>query len=230
MIRQLPLTTETDPDENNIITRTEYKLNEKNEIIQIVKKIKRYKIYSRIYPSVIERKNNWVKFGEAAKDNNNVTFLSEEDVFMEPPTPKLSSVKQKNFIPEIKLEEPCSSEQICKICNGNHWTRICNFDKGKKEEKEEEKQVFIEKVPEKKEDIFALQITELSKDINEFDLYTMFSKIGKVQNILIMKDFNTQESRGVSFVIFKEENDLNYAKKVFHNMGFANLRLKVEYI
>ena len=226
MIRNLPLKTETEPDENNIVTRTEYKLNEKNEIVQVVKKIKRYKIYSRIYPSVIERKNNWVKFGEAAKGNDNVTFVSEEDVFMEPPTPKISAVKKSEFIiPEI---EAISNDQICKICNGNHWTRICNFEKEKEEKQIVEKQK--EPDPEKKEDIFSLQVTELSKDINEFDLYNMFSKIGKVQNILIMKDFKSQESRGVSFIIFKEENDLNYAKKAFHNMGFANLRLKLEYI
>ena len=173
MIRNLPLTTETEPDENNIVTRTEYKLNEKNEIVQVVKKIKRYKIYSRIYPSVIERKNNWVKFGEAAKGNDNVTFVSEEDVFMEPPTPKISAVKKSEFIiPEI---EAISNDQICKICNGNHWTRICNFEKEKEEKQIVEKQK--EPDPEKKEDIFSLQVTELSKDINEFDLYNMFYKI-----------------------------------------------------
>lgn len=226
MIRKLPLTSETEPDENNIVTRTEYRLNEKNEIVQVVKKIRRYKIYTRNYPSVMERKNNWVKFGEAAKGNNNVTFVSEEDIFMEPPTPKISAVKKSEII--IPKIEPVSNDQICKICNGNHWTRICNFEKEKEEKQIVEKQK--EREPEKKEDIFGLQVTELSKDVSEFDLYTIFSKIGKVQNILIMKDFKSQESRGVSFIIFKEENDLNYAKKALHNMGFANLRLKVEYI
>ena len=41
MIKELPSTIETGPDDNNIFTRTEFKFNEKNEIVKVIKKIKR---------------------------------------------------------------------------------------------------------------------------------------------------------------------------------------------
>ena len=41
-MNKLPSPVESRPDKNNIITRTEYTLNNKNEVIKTEKKIKRY--------------------------------------------------------------------------------------------------------------------------------------------------------------------------------------------
>jgi hypothetical protein len=228
MIEELPLPTETGPDEDNIITRTEYRFNEKNKIVKVIKKFKKYTFYSKQYKSALDRKDNWIKFGEAAKGNNNITFLSDDLVFMEPPSPPLKPLNENKdiiFTPEFSLEEKDNIlEIVCKICNGNHWSRICP-SKNIVEEKPK-----VEYIPsDKRKTMFTLQVTELSKDITEFDLYKLFSSICKINNIILIRDYKTQESKGFAYIVFNEEKDLAYVLKL-NNIGFAHLRIKLEKI
>ena len=229
MLEELPLPTETEPDEDNIVTRTEYRFNEKNKIIKVIKKFKKYTFYSKQYKAALDRKDNWIRFGEAAKGNHNVTFLSDDLVFMEPPSPP-SKPLNKNiiFTPEFSLEEKDTiRERICKICNGNHWTRICSSQNNKVEETPKPKFEYIPS--NKRKTMFTLQITELSKDITEFDLHKLFSGICKINNLILIRDYKTQESKGFAYIVFNEEKDLNYALKL-NNTGFAHLRIKLEKI
>lgn len=224
---KLPPSFETKSD--NIITRTEFKLNN-NQVSKVVKKIKTYTFEKKIYNSAVERQNNWVKFGAAAKDNN-VTFVSNELVFMESPKSSLNDSS-----PFLKLEQ-----NLCKICKGQHWTRICpkqfeieNDIEINEESKPKEKEVIKEKqeyIPTiNRDDMFTLQISCIPKDIVEFDLYNIFSKVSKIKNILLMRDFNTQESKGFGFIIFEDENSLNTILRLFNNVGFCYLRIKLERI
>ena len=223
---KLPQSFESKPDNNNIITRTEFKKNSNDEVVKVVKKIKTYTFEKKVYNSAVERQFNWIKFGAAAKDNNNVTFVSNELIFMEPP----SSFKDKDASPFLKLEQ-----NLCKICRGQHWTRICpkqleiDIDKELNEtikpiEKEVEKEKQKEKVKQEyvptinRDDMFTLQISSIPKDILEFDLYDIFSKLSKIKNILLMRDFNTQESKGFGFIVFEDENSLNTILKIFNNV------------
>jgi hypothetical protein len=235
---KLPQSFESKPDNNNIITRTEFKKNSNDEVVKVVKKIKTYTFEKKVYNSAVERQFNWIKFGAAAKDNNNVTFVSNELIFMEPP----SSFKDKDASPFLKLEQ-----NLCKICRGQHWTRICpkqleiDIDKELNEtikpiEKEVEKEKQKEKVKQEyvptinRDDMFTLQISSIPKDILEFDLYDIFSKLSKIKNILLMRDFNTQESKGFGFIVFEDENSLNTILKIFNNVGFCHLRIKLQRI
>ena len=233
-MNKLPSPIESQPDKNNIITRTEYTLNNKNEVIKTEKKIKRYTYEKKVYNSVVNRQNNWVKFGAAATDNNNITFVSKELVFMEPPSPPQSIIKDSKYVvPSLKLDENTFVEHIiCKICEGQHWTRICPNQKEKEREdiaeiKYKEKNEY-KPVSDKTKNMYKLQISNITKDITEFDLYTIFSNAGKIENITIMKDYNTQQSKGFGYIVFKEENDLNNALRIFNNIGFCYLRIKLE--
>ena len=46
---------------------------------------------------------------------------------------------------------------------------------------------------------YKLQISNITKDITEFDLYSIFINAGKIENITIMKDYNTQQSKGFGY-------------------------------
>ena len=227
-MNKLPSNIESEPDKNNVITRTEYSLNNKNEVIKTEKKIKRYTYEKKVYNSAINRQNNWVKFGEAAKENNNITFVSKELVFMEPPSPPKTSFKDiKYIVPSLKLDENSTEENVCKICEGHHWTRICpNRNDIVPEIKFKEKSEYIPS--EKVKNMFILQISNITKDITEFDLYSIFMNSGKIENITIMKDYNTQQSKGFGYIVFKEESALNNALRIFDNIGFCYLRIKLE--
>ena len=233
-MNKLPSPVESQPDKNNVITRTEYTLNNKNEVIKTEKKIKRYTYEKKVYNSVVDRQNNWVKFGAAATENNNITFVSKELVFMEPPSPPQSIIKDSKYvIPSLKLDENTFSEHIiCKICEGQHWTRICPNQNQKEDVPEiKHKEKFEYKsqpISDKTKNMFTLQISNITKDITEFDLYSIFIKSGKIHNITIMKDYNTQQSKGFGYIVFKEESGLNNALRIFNNIGFCYLRIKLE--
>ena len=96
---KFPSITESGPDKDGIITIIEYKINENNQKVKVTKKVKRYIIEKKIYPAVEERKKNWTKFGAALYGNNNVTFVSPVDIFMEDPRKKEKK--------EMKPKEKC---------------------------------------------------------------------------------------------------------------------------
>ena len=106
-------TVESEQDENGYFTRTEIIKKENGEMVKRISKVRRYKEIKHIYPTVIERRKNWKPFGLAASSNNNITFVSNENILMEPPSPTLKS--QKNNPPEI----------ICLKCNLHHFNLDC---------------------------------------------------------------------------------------------------------
>ncbi len=109
-------TIESEKDENGYFTRTEYIKKENGQMIKRVSTIRKYTITKRIYPKVIERRENWKPFGLAASSNNNVTFVSNEEIFMEPPSPILKPQEVNSFHPP---------QTICPECNFHHFTLNC---------------------------------------------------------------------------------------------------------
>jgi RNA recognition motif-containing protein len=227
----LPETTETGPDENGYFTRIEYKINEKNNQVKIITRFKKYMYTKKVYSSAIERDKNWVKFGEAtSKNNKSVTYFSDELVFMEPP-PKngYSTIKEEETeeeTKELKIKEEVQlkikkeefkddkPKIICKKCNGSHWSRMCGINM-EKEKKEEEKEYEPQKT--------TIQIMNLGKDVNESDLYDLFSQIGTVKRIFVARDYDTQTSKGFGIATFASEKDTENIIKRFNNYGFNNL-------
>jgi translation initiation factor 3 subunit G len=218
----LPETIETGPDENGYYTRVEYKINERNNQVKITTRFKKFFQTRKVYPAAIERRENWVKFGAAASENNNsVTCFSDELVFMEPPSPK-NKIKNENVVKkeehlEIKEEKP---KIICKKCNGSHWSRICDS--------------FVEKEKENKSTSpplkTSIQIINLGKDINEADLYDLFSTIGTIKRIFIARDYESQVSRGFGFATFTSEKDTENVIKRYNNYPYNNLIMQLSLV
>jgi hypothetical protein len=52
----LPESTESAPDSNGVITITEYKFNEKNEKVKVIKRVKKYTYTKKVYKAVEERR------------------------------------------------------------------------------------------------------------------------------------------------------------------------------
>ena len=106
--------------DNGIHEVTEEKINEKGEKVKVLKKIHRYTLVKKVPTAVIHRKETWKKFGKALeKDNEKCTFLSEHEVFMEPPESFSENQKSEPLLLEKGLEIKCSK------CNEKHWSRIC---------------------------------------------------------------------------------------------------------
>ena len=212
---------------------TEYIINEKGERVKRVTLRRRFTITVRTYESANVRKKNWSKFGKAAlPGNDKITYVSNEDIFMEPPSPKKEK-KEK----EDKKED--SSVIKCRHCEGNHWTRKCPtleenkveikvVDETKNETKQdrtyskENNKKLLEKTTK------TLRIEQLGKDVQEPDIYERFSLVGQVYNICIPRDYKSGgESRGFAFV---EVRNIEDAKKIierYDNFCLNHLRMKI---
>ena len=294
---------ETKPDKNNIFTRTEY--FEDKKVVKTIKLIKMNK-------KVIERKNNWVPFGEANNINNNkVTFVSEQEIFMDyAPFNDHTKIKKNDcdcggvhfsvpcrkyrendssYIEESNHKETMNKEMmnkesnhkysdhkesnhkvsnhkesnhkesnhketmnkvsnykekelmhiekntntitntvvICKICNGDHWTRICPTSRGNNDNKiiEDKKDTITDN-----KQNTTVQITNLSADVLEYELYYLFSLAGAIKCLSIVKKFDSHESKGVAIITYNTLKETENAIKMYNNYGLNNLLLKVNLI
>lgn len=117
---QIIETTETEPDANGIFIRTEYIKKDNGVMIKRISTIRKYIETKLVYKNVIERKKNWKPFGLAASGNNNVTFVSNEEIFMEPPSPPSSPIINSN---QQKFNPPTT---ICPDCKFHHFSLNCS--------------------------------------------------------------------------------------------------------
>ncbi|XP_061403937.1 cold-inducible RNA-binding protein B-like isoform X3 [Lethenteron reissneri] len=73
-----------------------------------------------------------------------------------------------------------------------------------------------------------LFIGGLSTDTNENALETIFSKYGRVAEVLIMKDRETNRSRGFAFVTFANPDDAKGAERDMNGKPLDGRNIKVE--
>jgi Eukaryotic translation initiation factor 3 subunit G/RNA recognition motif. (a.k.a. RRM, RBD, or RNP domain) len=223
--------------DNGIHEVTEEKINEKGEKVKVVKKIHRYTLVKKVPTAVIKRKETWKKFGKALeKDNDKCTFLSDHEVFMEPPESFIKNQKNEPLFQEKKVNE---IEIKCSKCNEKHWSRICpekEKSKNSTPDKYSKTKETFEKPPPSLVEVdrsTTVLITNLTKDTKEYDLYDLImSKDNtiKISKIYIPKEFNTDISKGIAFVMTRTKKQAESLISVLNNVGNHNLILKVSFV
>ena len=113
--------------ENDLKIMTEYKLNDDDKKVKVVRT---YKIEKRKVPKSIATRKAWPKYGDSVDDGpgpNPATTVIAEDVFMQ----FLSSKEEDNKVEEEGIErlKMMGEKGIvkCRNCNGDHWTSKCPF-------------------------------------------------------------------------------------------------------
>ncbi|KAM8972474.1 eukaryotic translation initiation factor 3 subunit G [Pelodytes ibericus] len=109
----------------NIKTITEYKLDDNDKKIKIVRT---FKIETRKASKVVARRKNWKKFGNSEYDPpgpNVATTTVSDDVLMTFITNKedLNSQEEEDPMNKLKGQKIVS----CRICKGDHWTTRCPY-------------------------------------------------------------------------------------------------------
>ena len=113
--------------ENGFKVMTEFKLNDEDKMVKVVRT---YKIEKKLLSKTVAERRKWAKFGDASNDppgpNPANTFVAE-DVFMQ----FLSSKEEDNKVEEDSLDKLKSMAGKgvvkCRNCNGDHWTSKCPF-------------------------------------------------------------------------------------------------------
>jgi translation initiation factor 3 subunit G len=218
------------PDENGYYTQSEYKLDPITKDYKFTHKsvVRLYKAPVKIYYRAVERQKNWVKFGAAAISNEGVTTLSSELIFME--SPFKTKIKDEDETKKMDLitEE---DKSLCKKCGGDHWTRVCPGNRTEKEKSESKKDKSeVKEIKHDFEPNVTIQVSNLDKNTNEFDLYDLFSPLGPIKFVSIAKDFKTKVSRGFGFVMFKNSSDAASSIERYNNHGYKHLLLKVSLV
>lgn len=75
----------------------------------------------------------------------------------------------------------------------------------------------------------SLRITNLSEDVREGDLQSLFGHYGRLQRVYLAKDQTTGASRGFAFVTYYDKTDAQRAIDKLHGHGYDNLILQVQW-
>lgn len=74
----------------------------------------------------------------------------------------------------------------------------------------------------------SLRVSNLSENVSDHDLKTLFGRFGDVSRVYVAKDRDTQEHRGFAFVNFRHRNQAEDAMAALDGFGFDNMILRVE--
>ena len=188
--KPLPQEQITEPNYMGHFQKINYQYNDKEEIVKIIRTMK------KVPTKVIERKNNWVKFGPDDK----FTYPSEQLVFMT--GPPFDDDEDEKDIPVIQKNHVVK----CKHCGEDHWSRFCQ---NKKDNSENEANILITETPVKipkpisqppivyteNYDERVIQITNLGPDVTEDDIHELFSQHAKILLLSIVKEYNSNISK-----------------------------------
>jgi len=72
-----------------------------------------------------------------------------------------------------------------------------------------------------------LYVENLSKSISENELRNLFSQVGEVTGLSIMKDRKSGESKEYGFITMSAQSEADHAVSRFHNFLLSGHRLKV---
>ncbi|KAF2894492.1 hypothetical protein ILUMI_11692 [Ignelater luminosus] len=116
----------TEVRENGYKIITEYKYNEDDKKVKIVRT---YKIEKRIVSKSIALRKTWSKFGESANDKpgpDPATTIVGEDVYMQFVTSKEEDNKPEDEGGIGNLKALGDKNIVkCRTCSGDHWTSKC---------------------------------------------------------------------------------------------------------
>ncbi|XP_049826550.1 eukaryotic translation initiation factor 3 subunit G-B-like [Aethina tumida] len=223
-------------------TVTEFKVNDKNQMVKI---IRTFKLERTVMSKSVAQRRAWKKFGDSAEDPagpNPATTTVGETVLM-----KLFNNNESDFQLEDdamnKLKELKDRKVRCRTCNGEHWTARCpnkymlNADKSGQEPapppaKEPAAGRYVPPKRKggstKREEFKAnIKIDNLSVDATQDDLKDLVASFGQILKVHIPKHRRTNEPMGFGFVNFKYRKDAARAIKGLNGHGYDHLILSV---
>jgi translation initiation factor 3 subunit G len=255
----LPPSTVSAPDARGIVTKVDYYRNDKGDLMKRTTRSRVVKVEKKTHTSTLQRRANWVKFGDAATERptDAITSRAPEDVPFERVKSKKQSQEDKqkeDFQVASAGDNKAAAMSLRELLHKKRMERQLLAAKGLLEVEappEDEEGGSLPSagsrggyVPpslrnrgaagegdmmQKRRDENSVRVTNLSEDVVEQDLLDLFGRFGHVQRIFIAKDRETGESRGFAFVNFARREDAQDAINTLDGFGYANLILSVSW-
>lgn len=240
----LPATSEV--IENGMKIVTEYKYNDDDKKVKVVRT---YKQKKEVVPRSVARRKTWAKFGDSAKDKagpNSHTTLVGEEVNMQ-----FISNKEEEKQADPLAELTKSNIAKCRICSGEHWSVNCPL-KGTAMDSSKIMETMkpTEPTPSKpgryvppglkdtkaglgmlrgRDDGSAIRISNLSELMVEADLEELVKKFGPHTKMFLARDKMTGLCKGFAYVHFKFRRDAEKAIEALNGHGYDHLILSAEW-
>ncbi|CAN6673161.1 eukaryotic translation initiation factor 3 subunit G [Trichomonascus vanleenenianus] len=236
---------------DNTKTVITYQINpDTGRKMKITKRIREVKTRERVDHSVAERKK-WAKYGlekgQGPGPNVNTTQVEPDQLFK-----LVQPEKVKKAEPEPVAAEPSQDANIvCRLCGGVHFTSRCPYKAtlgapeekgGAPEEAEAAPQTGSAYIaPHKRAGAVpratldnetentTLRVSNLSEDVMEEELRSLFAHFGHVNRCHVVKDRDTGRNRGFAFVTFDMPREAENACKRLNGYGLDNLIMRVEF-
>ncbi|XP_019869733.1 eukaryotic translation initiation factor 3 subunit G [Aethina tumida] len=236
--------------ENGFKIVTEYKINEDNQKVKIVRT---YKIERRLMSKTVAARKMWKKFGDSTNDGpgpNPASTTVGEEVFMQ-----FLSNKEEDNKPEEdafdKLKALGDKNIKCRTCNGDHWTSKCPYKdtilEGGKILDDKKTPAGVggdpskpgvskyippgmrqKPVMQKKEEQTTLRIGNLSSNTTDEDLEDLVKPFGPISKIYLAKD-KQNDCKGYAYVHYKFRSDAAEAIARLNGHGYDHLILAVDW-
>ncbi|CAA7025417.1 unnamed protein product [Microthlaspi erraticum] len=238
------------PDENGIKQLIHHWRNDEGQTVKTTTttRVRTVRVSTPREKRAVERRA-WAKFGDAVvHDDSGFTTVSREDIFLERP----------KALPGNKPEETKANPEsgaflmVCRTCGkrGEHWTARCPMKNHSSSTTDEAEASSSRNGTDKagsyvppnmrpgsnalsdtrrRNDDYALRVTNLSDDAREPDLKDLFGAFGEVTRAYVALDKNTGLSRGFGFVNFVNREDAQRAINKLNRYGYDNLILSVEW-
>lgn len=79
------------------------------------------------------------------------------------------------------------------------------------------------------EEVFTLRVSNISEEVDEYELKDMFNSIAQADRVRLVKDMETGVSKGFAFVNYSRKEDAEAAMKKYHGQRSGYLILSVEW-
>eukprot|EP01059_Diplonema_ambulator_P034013 TRINITY_DN7425_c0_g1_i1.p1 TRINITY_DN7425_c0_g1~~TRINITY_DN7425_c0_g1_i1.p1 ORF type:complete len:270 (+),score=72.59 TRINITY_DN7425_c0_g1_i1:45-854(+) len=202
---------------------------------KVTKYIKSSKKERKIFTSALERQKRWVKFGKA-KDNSPELTVAAEPVKLE--LGKKEEMDKTKM--ESEIQKMVNKVSIAVASGGNASGAYVPPDRksggGDAAPGEEGKKTYVapgrgsgetaDSKPQR-DDSCTVRITNISEDISEDDLRSLFSTYGHISRSYVAVDRVTRERRGFAFITFKKQEDAANAIRHLDRHPFNHVILNV---
>ena len=228
-INTLPEPYESKPDENGIITITEY-VREGSKIFKITKKIKRTRIVRTVRRCVADRRQ-WKKFGRCIESKDGYSgfnYIKEGTTYRSQEVIKIEPIVDDTATVEVEA----SNNKWVSTSRNKGNTDILHSEHQKKSEP-----IKTDKyVPKHRRgnnnqenlDDPKLRINNLSEDTNVYDIKDLLRKYN-VKNVHMPKDRVTGDSRGFAFAYFSYKDDAQKALNELQGFRLNHMIIHLEW-